>query len=114
MGVGKRERLAGEPGIGDEAACAGGAHHVAAPQGIDAEDGVAQDFGEAHRIMLANLTLATCADRLKIPADHQVGILAEFVCGIEMTLTLFPNGDADLRQIAAVKSFVSQARSQNR
>ena len=42
------------PGVGHEPSGAGRTHHVAAPEGIDAEDGVAQDFGEVHRIMVAN------------------------------------------------------------
>ena len=109
--------MIGEPGIGDEAAGAGNAHHVAAPEGIDAEDGIAQVFGKAHRIMVANFTLLTFAarpDALKVPADSQVGIQAELGRGVEMTLAPFPNGDADLGQIAAVKSFAAQACSQNR
>ena len=38
MGVGRRQRLVGEPGVGDEAAGAGGVRHVAAEQRVDAED----------------------------------------------------------------------------
>src|ERR1039457_5096727 len=36
VGVSGRQRLVGKPGIRDEAAGAGGAHHVAAPEGVDA------------------------------------------------------------------------------
>ena len=39
VGVGDRERLVGEPAVGDEAAGAGGVHDVAAEEGVDAEDG---------------------------------------------------------------------------
>ena len=47
VGVGRRQRLVGEPRIRDEAAGARGAHHVAAPQRVDAQDGVARQFFES-------------------------------------------------------------------
>ena len=40
MRIGGGERFVGKPGVGDEAAGAGGAHDVAAPEGVDAEHGV--------------------------------------------------------------------------
>src|ERR1035437_7644424 len=43
-GVSARQRLVAEPGIGDEAARPGGAHHVAAPNRVDAQNGVADQL----------------------------------------------------------------------
>ena len=53
-GVGGRQRIVGEPGIGDEAAGAGGAHHVAAPECVDAEDRVAHQWLVPVRPLLAS------------------------------------------------------------
>ena len=44
VGVCKRKRLIGEPRIGDETAHPRGAHHVATPQRIDSQNGVAHQF----------------------------------------------------------------------
>src|SRR5262245_30983699 len=44
MRVGDGQRLIGEPGIGNEAAGSGGAHHVATPKGIDTENHVSYEF----------------------------------------------------------------------
>ena len=40
MRVGGGQRLIGKPGVGDEAARAGGTHDVAAPERVNAENGV--------------------------------------------------------------------------
>ena len=44
VGVRRRKRLVGEPRIGDETAHPRGAHHVASPQRIDSQNGVAHQF----------------------------------------------------------------------
>ena len=48
VAIGGRQWRVAEPGVGDKAAGAGGGHHVAAPQGVDADYGVAKRFFKGH------------------------------------------------------------------
>ncbi|MCZ7650624.1 MAG: hypothetical protein M5U13_05450 [Thermoanaerobaculia bacterium] len=60
VGVRLRQRLVREPGVGDEAARPRGVHHVAAPEGVEAEDGGGDGGVEAvHGFLLSRR--ACCA-----------------------------------------------------
>ena len=68
VGVGEGQGLIGEPGIRNETTRAGGAHHVAAPERIHAQNGVAGQLVETRAHWTASFNLVILNRSLTVAA----------------------------------------------